>query len=312
MKSILFIAALATLTLTSCNSNRREVTGLMSASEVHMAIDETFRPIMEEEISVFNARYSEAMMMPEFMTETEAINLLLKDSIRFILTTRSLSEAEQNTIKNNKLAPQQRQIASDAVALVVNNQNPDTLITLDEIKGIMTGKITRWEQLAKSKNKGEIEVVFDNANSSTVRYIQDSICGSEAFTGNLKAQKTNTDVLDYIKKSPLSIGVVGADWVKNPSDTSLISFDPSVRVMRVSRFSGSDASYFHPYQYYIATGEYPLTRSVFAIMTDPFTMSMTRKFFYFLSDTEGQLIITKSSQLLPIVPVQVKNVRTTN
>jgi len=68
------------------------------------------------------------------------------------------------------------------------------------------------------------------------------------------------------------------------------------------------ADWQRPYQYYIATGEYPLIRSVWAIVTDPRSRSTLRSFYFFLKDNVGQRVICNSSQLLPRNQVQVREV----
>ena len=115
--------------------------------------------------------------------------------------------------------------------------------------------------------------------------------------------------LEAVKNDPNVIGVVGANWLKEPSDSALSSFAGlDVRVMKVSRFSAPNELFVRPYQYYIATGEYPLLRSVYVVTTDPRVSSMVKNFYFFLTGQSGQLIICKSSQLLPHMPVQVKSV----
>ncbi|MDO4715782.1 MAG: substrate-binding domain-containing protein [Bacteroidales bacterium] len=307
MKAIhLLSATLLILTAISCNKAPTEPPRF-ATDEVYVAIDETFKPIMQEEVFVFNAQHTTTNIHTTYTTETEAINLLLKDSIRLIVATRPLSESETKTIKRHKLNPRQQIIGYDALALIVNRNNPDTAITLAEVKRVMQGELRRWEQLGKATTKGDIQVVFDNQSSSTVRYVRDSLNGGAPLGKHLTALKSNQEVIDFIKDNPRSIGVVGADWVKNPKDTSKISFDPSIRVMLVSR-GGEGAEYVRPYQYHIATGSYPLVRSVWMILTDPMSSSMTRNFFQFVGGNDGQLILVKNSQLLPKMPVQVKDV----
>ena len=304
----LFTAAMCTLLLISCGNNRKP-TNLLASDRVHIAIDETFRPIMEEEMRVFNLHTPEAEMKPVYCSEVEALNLFLKDSVRIAVTTRPLSESEVETVRSRKLFFRSQRVATDALALIVNKNNPDTLITVGTIREIMTGKITSWEQIGDVASSGELEVVFDNPNSSTVRYIQDSICGQEPMQGNLKAQKTNMDVVDYVSKSRNAIGIIGVDWIGNENDSTNLSFRNDVKVMRVSRSAIAEkGNSFLPLQYYIGTGNYPLTRAVYMLCSDPNVRSTTVNFYYFVSDTPGQLIITKSSQLLPYMPVQYKEV----
>lgn len=300
----------AVLLFVSCGQNKKPAADWLSSDDVRIAIDETFRPIMEEEMNVYSIRYPEATMKPVFCSENEAIRLLVTDSVRMALTTRPLNANERSMVEHKLNLPvHQKQIASDALALIVNKDSRDTMITVDEIRGIVTGKITRWEQLRHAQRKGELKLVFDNEGSSTVRYMQDSVCRGAEFKGNLFAQGENQAVIEAVKNNPDIIGVVGANWLKEKSDTALATFDHlPFKVMWVSRFSEAGANYVQPFQYYIATGEYPLTRSVYITYTDPRTDSTTRTFFYFLSGQSGQLIICKSSQMLPYMPVMVKDV----
>ena len=114
-----------------------------------------------------------------------------------------------------------------------------------------------------------------------------------------------------VQRDPDIIGVVGTNWLKEGVDSVLTSFkNLPVSVMKVSRKSGKEASYVRPFQYYIATADYPLLRSVYVINTDPRTNSLLKLFYYFLKGQKGQTIICNNSQLLPITPVQVKSVRT--
>lgn len=281
----------------------------LKADDVHVAIDETFRPLMEAELEVFAARHPEAALYPQYVSENEAIRLLVSDSLRCCVATRKLSEKELRMVEANRLRARHTRIAYDAFALITHKANPDTAITLDEIRGIVSGKITRWEQLSRSTRKGELSLVFDNEGSSTVRYMTDSLNGGQPLKGNVFAQGSNEKVIELVKQDPDIIGVVGADWLKQKGDSALHSFrNLDFNVMLVSRFSGVQGMYFRPYQYYIATGEYPLVRDVYAITTDPRTKSQVKNFYFFLSGQVGQLVICNNSQMLPVMPVQVKSV----
>ena len=174
---------------------------------------------------------------------------------------------------------------------------------------IVTGQVTRWDQIKYAHQSGEIQLVFDNTQSSTVRYVEDSICGGKALKGNVYAQKTNPDVIEYIQKNPKAIGIIGVDWLRNEEDTTNLSFLPKVRVMSVSNSTvpEKDNSY-KPFQAYIALGNYPFVRAVYYMTSDPLMQGKARYFYHFLSEQKGQLIITKSSQLLPWMQVQFKEV----
>lgn len=306
----LLVAAVCITLATSCGSNHRKPAGWRTSDDVHIAVDETFRDIMEEEIETFGLLNPASAMKPVYCSEDSVIRMLLRDSVRCAITTRKLSKDELDVLKNYKLDAKQAMIATDAFALIVSKDNPDTLITVSEIRDIVSGRITRWEQLKHSGKKGELKLVFDNSGSSTVRYMRDSLLAGQQVAGNLYAQGSNLAVIDAVKDNPEIIGVVGANWLKGKSDSVLTSFENlDVKVLKVARKDGKNEIGWRPYQYRILTGDYPLIRSVYVILTDPRVRSYTKSFFYFLKGQKGQTIICNSSQLLPYTPVQYKSVR---
>lgn len=306
----LLVAAVCITLATSCGSNHRKPAGWRTSDDVHIAVDETFRDIMEEEIETFGLLNPASAMKPVYCSEDSAIRMLLRDSVRCAITTRKLSKDELDVLKNYKLDAKQAMIATDAFALIVSKDNPDTLITVPEIRDIVSGRITRWEQLKHSGKKGELKLVFDNSGSSTVRYMRDSLLAGQQVAGNLYAQGSNQAVIDAVKDNSEIIGVVGANWLKGKSDSVLTSFENlDVKVLKVARKDGKNEIGWRPYQYRILTGDYPLIRSVYVILTDPRVRSYTKSFFYFLKGQKGQTIICNSSQLLPYTPVQYKSVR---
>lgn len=306
----LLVAAVCITLATSCGSNHRKPAGWRTSDDVHIAVDETFRDIMEEEIETFGLLNPASAMKPVYCSEDSAIRMLLRDSVRCAITTRKLSKDELDVLKNYKLDAKQAMIATDAFALIVSKDNPDTLITVSEIRDIVSGRITRWEQLKHSGKKGELKLVFDNSGSSTVRYMRDSLLAGQQVAGNLYAQGSNQAVINAVKDNPEIIGVVGANWLKGKSDSVLTSFENlDVKVLKVARKDGKNEIGWRPYQYRILTGDYPLIRSVYVILTDPRVRSYTKSFFYFLKGQKGQTIICNSSQLLPYTPVQYKSVR---
>ncbi len=306
----LLVAAVCITLATSCGSNHRKPATWRTSDDVHIAVDETFRDIMEEEIETFGLLNPSSTMKPVYCSEDSAIRMLLRDSVRCAITTRKLSKDELDVLKNYKLDAKQAMIATDAFALIVSKDNPDTLITVSEIRDIVSGRITRWEQLKHSGKKGELKLVFDNSGSSTVRYMRDSLLAGQQVAGNLYAQGSNQAVIDAVKDNPEIIGVVGANWLKGKSDSVLTSFENlDVKVLKVARKDGKNEIGWRPYQYRILTGDYPLIRSVYVILTDPRVRSYTKSFFYFLKGQKGQTIICNSSQLLPYTPVQYKSIR---
>ena len=82
MKTLWLSVAAVCITLTTSCGNHRKSADWLTSDDVHIAVDETFRPIMEEEIQTYGLKYPTASMLPVYCSEHEALRLLLTDSLR--------------------------------------------------------------------------------------------------------------------------------------------------------------------------------------------------------------------------------------
>lgn len=311
MRKFTFLLLLAALLTAACGTNPKAAYNDLHEDDVHFAADESFQPILSELSDLYALRKPEATMMPVYCSEDSALRLLLNDSVRMAITTQPLNDKQKEFVAAHHLAVTQSKIAYDAFALIVNKANTDTVINLEELRGIIQGRITDWKQLEVTHRSGKLSLVFDASGSSTVRYMKDSLNGGKELKGNIFAQGSNLKVIEAVKENPNVIGVVSTDWLRQQKgdSTTIQSFQGlDVNVMLVGKLGKKAGDWQRPYQYYIATGEYPLVRSVWAINTDPRTRSTLKSFYFFLKDNVGQRVICNSSQLLPRNQVQVREV----
>lgn len=308
MKKLPFIIFFVTLIIAACNSQKSKTPDFLIEDEVTYAADNSFQPIIDEVSTLFLGRHPEAGIHANYVSEDSAIKLLMDDSVRLAITTRPLSEREKYEIKKSHNVNEST-IAFDAFALIVNQNNPDTLLYLDDIRGIISGRITDWSQLAITSKKGKISLVFDQNGSSTVRYMQDSLNGGQPLKGNVYAQGSMMGVIETVKEREDIIGVVSTDWLRVAAGDSLTreNFQGlGVNVVLVKR--DEDQHYWRrPYQAFVLDGTYPLWRRVYAISTYTRRNSMISLYYYFLKG-DAQRVICRSSQLLPLNQVQVRQV----
>ena len=310
-KQFWLIGALFLGVLAACSRKPKDgMTDTYSSGVIEIAADESFQPIVQEEIDVFEGLYPLAGIVPRYTTEVEAINLLLKDSVRLAITTRTLTTEEMNSFHSRKFYPREIKLATDGLALIVNRQNPDSLISVRDIRRILTGETQRWKEIYPASRLGDIRLVFDNKNSSTVRFAVDSICkGKPLSTQDVKALQTNQQVIDYVARTPDAIGVIGVNWLGNRSDTTNLSFKNEIRVMSVSAEDvATSENSFKPYQAYLFYGDYPLARPIYALLNDP-RNALPWGFASFMTSDKGQRIILKSGLVPATQPVRVVHVK---
>ena len=309
MKRVFFLCCALSLLLASCGGQKKTDGETMYSGDNKIAVDESFKPIMEEELQVYRALTPEANVTPIYCSEVEAINLLLKDSVRLVIANRRLTENELASFHARKFFPESIRMAVSGIALITNPANTDSLLTVGQFRNILTGKITEWKELYPQSKLGKLQVVFDNPNSGLIHYAIDSICEGQKLASTLTALKSNEEVIDYVSKTPGAMGVIGANWIGNVSDSTRLSFNESVRVMAVSNSGHATvANSFKPYQAYLALRQYPLTHDVFILVNDP-RNGLPTGLMTFLTKDRGQRIILKSGLVPATQPVRLVNVK---
>jgi len=274
-----------------------------------ISVDETFSPVIEAELDVFKSLYGYTDLKADYIPEIEAFRRLLKGEVELIVASRPLSIEETAILNERKIFPRQNKIAIDAIALIVSPLSTDTLITINQIKDLLTGKLERWDQINPSSSAGKIKVVFDNEQSGIVRYLVDSICGGKLDKSNVFALEYNRDVIEYTSTHPGVLGFIGASWISNPNDSLHLSFHKKIKVVSVSENSRPDAdNSYKPYQAYLVDHIYPLSRDIYVINAEP-RNGLVTGFSYFVASDKGQRIILKSGALPAIAPTRVINIR---
>jgi phosphate transport system substrate-binding protein len=260
----------------------------------YFAADESLSPVIDEELDIFNMKNKRDSIYPLYINEQEAIEKLLNRALLLVFTTRTLTPNEELIIKEQQYNPRCIPLAYDALALIVNKANPDSLITTDNFRRIMAGEITTWKELHPNSKLGKIKVAFDNPKSGTLRFVADSVMqGKEIKTdGNVKAAMTSAEVVDYVENHENAIGVVGSIWLDDQRDTTNLIYNRTIKVMRVSRAAeATKGNSYTPDQYNIAYNYYPFIRTVYAICIDPRSSGVPRAFANFCwHPNPGQLI----------------------
>lgn len=294
----------------SCNKKSKDGrTDTYSSGAISFVSDESFSPIIEEERDIFQRDYPQAKVTPHYTNESDAINQLLSGKTWLAFTSRNFKPSELESLQDKTYRPVALKLAYDALAFIVHKQSNDTLLSTKDIENIMTGKVTKWAQLFKGSKQGNITVVFDNPTSSTVHYIEDSILHGRPITNpNVVAVKKTEEVIKYVEQNPGSIGIIGNNWLNDKRDSSNLTFNKAIRVMSLSRIHPATASSSRkPYQYYIYNGEYPLIRTIYALLNDP-RQGLPWGFAHFIEGPKGQRIVMKAGLLPVLGNINVRNV----
>lgn len=274
--------------LMGCNAKKDVVTptDTLTSGEINISVDESFKPVIDEEISVFEGTYPNTKIIVHYKPEAECLKDILRDSAtRMIIVTRGLTRQEERYFKDSlNFIPRWDELASDAIAIVVNAKSTDTLYSLERLKNMLSGKSSKKQQ-----------VVFDGLSAtSTVRFAIDSILKGKSFdTSVVRAVKNSTEVLNYIAENENAIGFVGISWIGNPEDTAQVSMLKKVKIAYLKCNDCIDSPYVKPSQYSILTKSYPLVRGLYYILKEHYS-GLGSGFLNFMQYERGQLIFKRA------------------
>jgi phosphate transport system substrate-binding protein len=273
--------------ITGCNANvKKGPTDTMASGTIHISVDESFKPVMEEQIRVFEQSYPNAHIIAQYKTEADCFKDFYKDTLnRMVIVTRGLTEKEDAYYLDSlKFYPHWDNIANDAITIIVNSKSNDTLFSLQRLKEQLTGKINRNQK-----------IVFDGLNAtSTVRFVMDSILKGEQFdTSVVQAVKGSQQVIDYVAKTENAVGFVGISWVGNPEDSAQVKMLNNIKIGYVLCTVCKEKPYVKPMQASILTRRYPLVRGLYYILKENFD-GLGTGFVNFINQERGQLIFKRA------------------
>ena len=286
----------------ACNNKDKKERNTMDSGYIKIAVDQTMEPTIKAVIDMFETEH-DAIIEPIYTSEEDAIDLLLDDTVRLAVTARRLRPDERNIFYSNKFEPEEVRIALDAIALIIHPANPDSIISVENVRRILTGEVKNWNEIYPGSRLGKIQVVFDNTNSSIVRYANDSICRDKPLSNELNALSLNEEVVDYVSKTPNAMGLIGVNLISDSYDSTVVEFTNKIQVMRVSFDKiATRQNAVQPYQYYMYNGQYPFVREIFFIINDP-RGELPKGFTRYVSSDRGQRVILRSGLLPSTMPV---------
>ena len=316
----LLVAGLATvvvgaISVVSCNGpGSPGAEDKPTSGTVAVSVDETFAPILQAEVDTFAKLYPNAHVQMSFQPEEKVILDLINDKVKLAIVSRDLNAEEKAEFAKQTIVPRTTHIGIDGLAIVLNRDNPDSLLTVAQLADIFTGKTREWSQVSGKKGLSGINVVFDANRSSTTRFVKDSVTRGAALTTRVFAATSNPSLLDYVAKNPNAIGVVGVNWISDRDDPKAMKFASKVRVASITaRPNPKPSDFIQPYQVYLAEKtleqlaensdlqNYPLRRNLYIISREA-RAGLGTGFASFVAGKNGQLIFQKSG----LIPAQMQ------
>jgi len=239
---------------------------------------------------------------------------LLDKKVDIGMSSRKIKPAEADLLqasgKVDAFGPSQGKggehvIAMDGIAIIVNRANPMTAdISLQDLKKIYAGEITKWEQLAGANGMtGDIQPVRRDYLSGTYDFFSEKVMGMKPKKGPAdptpeplsaaKAAFEDSNALSsFVAGNHQAIGFVGVSY---------IGAAKALAVKTRARQASEEAVL--PDTQSVRSGKYPLSRPLYLYTQNP-PREEIRQFIQFALNEEGQRIVAQEAQSINIIGSQ--------
>ncbi|WP_221798267.1 substrate-binding domain-containing protein [Oceanobacter mangrovi] len=187
-------------------------------------------------------------------------------------------------------APQSEHIVGiDGLAIIVNQNNPVSELSVEEIAEIFSGGYTDWSQLGGQP--GPIHVYARDENSGTWDSFKHMVLGKKPLTGAADRFESNAVLSDRVSADNNGIGFVGLSFVR---ESKLLSVsDGSAKALKPNKLT-------------VATEDYALSRRLYMYTDDQPANPYVSDFMGFVQRNEGQQVVAESGfisqELKAVIP----------
>lgn len=182
-------------------------------------------------------------------------------------------------IERSELHASLHPVAWDALAIIINKQNPVNNITTEHVKKMYLGQITNWSELGGPN--APIHLYVRRGKYSGVGYtIRQYIFQDSSIEFSTEyVVKSSGPLEKAIEKDPLAIGITGISSARK-------------RNVKIIGFDGKSPTYEN-----VRNGSYGLYRPLY-LVTSPQPSEHVREFVAFARSEEGRKII-RANQTVP-------------
>jgi phosphate transport system substrate-binding protein len=175
------------------------------------------------------------------------IAAMINGTVDIANASRAMKAEEVDAAKGNGITPIEFVVARDAIAVVVNPANPVDQLTLQQISGIYTRKITRWSEVGGEDRP--IVTLSRESNSGTYVYFLENVVrlsdkkSDLLFSPDTLLMPSSEGISNEVRQNPNAIGYDGLGYVTDDQKMIAVSRDPGGPYVLPSVATVNDGSY---------------------------------------------------------------------
>ena len=186
---------------------------------------------------------------------------LINKTVDIANASRKIKTEEIDEAKSNGVEPVEHIIARDAIAVIVNPENPVRELTLQQISDIYSGKFTNWSEVGGTDRP--IVRLSRETNSGTHVYFLETVLrlsrseDKTLFSMDTLLLPSSEGIIAEVRQNPNAIGYDGLGYVPDDLQMIAIAKEPGGSYVLPSIATVNDKSYAIARDLYMYTNGEP-------------------------------------------------------
>ena len=253
--------------------------------DILVVADKDLERIIESQRYVFESIYADARVRVRYMPEVALRKAMQNDSVRVVFTATLPGTDEVAFFRSRNLYPDDVPILTDGIAVLKAPGALSDSVSVDQLRSILSGTTAG-------------RILVDDLQGGVLRFLVDSLLvGRADVLKNVQVVESRDSLITRLAAEPDAIGLISFIHISDLDD-------PACRAMRerftLCRVSGGGPAVL-PNQSYLADGQYPLRRKLYAVLKEGKT-GLGTGFVSFVAGHKGQRIILKTGLAPQTIP----------
>lgn len=290
MKHRLLFFALVLVLLSACSSKNTQTNNPTSAQYIENKGSDTIVNLALAWAEKYQAEHPEVRISVTGGGSGTGIAALVNKTVDIANASRQIKPEEVTEAKSNGVDPVEHVIARDAIAVIVNPENPVSQLTLQQISDIYSGKIKNWSEVGGDNRP--IVRLSRETNSGTHVYFLETVLrlgkrdDKTLFSTDTLLLPSSEGIIAELRQNPNAIGYDGLGYV--PKDLKTIA---------IAKEAGG--AYVLPSIKTVNDKTYPIARDLY-MYTNGEPTGVVKQYLDWIASDEAQKIVAD----LGFVPVK--------
>ena len=290
MKRVIVFFILLSFLLTSCGSSSTDTSSASPVKYIENKGSDTIVNLALAWAETYQAEYPDVRISVTGGGSGTGIAALINGTVDIANASRKIKDEELTEAKSKGIEPVEHIIARDAIAVIVNPENPVSELTLQQIADIYSGKITNWLDVGGEDRP--IVKLSRETNSGTHVYFLETVLrlgdkeNKTLFSTDTLLLPSSEGIIAEVRQNPNAIGYDGLGYV--PDDLKMIA---------IAKETGG--AYVLPAIATVNDKTYPIARDLY-MYTNGEPTGIVKEYLDWILSPEAQEIVAK----LGFVPVK--------